>query len=201
MRIFQTSPKLSSVSRWNWSRLPRWKAPSLWRWREPLLFTPYRLMPTCAVVPDGCDTAALILSIIYSWRFHEYMKMHIFLKFYAFLLLHCADLSLADLLLAAGQSWPALCSGTAQDGHTGGPGSVSNCPSGPVYVRWAPPAGESEPGQHTQSPPPCYAWDRLTAQITHGWREHGSLSSFESWLCIWEMDYRYSFDKTIKNMH
>lgn len=53
IRIFQTSPKLTSVSKWNWSRLPRWKAPTLCRWREPLLFAPYRLMPTCAVVPDG----------------------------------------------------------------------------------------------------------------------------------------------------
>lgn len=55
-RIFQISPRLSSVSRWNWSRLPRWKAPSLCRWWEPLLLTPYRLMPTCAVVPVGQTT-------------------------------------------------------------------------------------------------------------------------------------------------
>ncbi|TNN34126.1 hypothetical protein EYF80_055709 [Liparis tanakae] len=52
-RIFQTSPRLRSVSRWNWSSPPRWKAPPLRRWRAPLWVAPYRRTPTFAVVPEG----------------------------------------------------------------------------------------------------------------------------------------------------
>ena len=192
MRIFQTSPRLSSVSRWNWSRLPRWKAPSLCRWREPLLFTPYRLMPTCAVVPDGLKHSIKIIYIIYSQRFHLInvkIPSLVSLMSYSFYFYVSVGLSLADLLRASSRFWPELCSGRVPDGHIEGPGSVSSCPSGPVYGRWAPLAGESEPGRHTQSPPLSYAPDHLTSEI-RGKRERACwwIYSFLTWGCIWGMD-------------
>lgn len=92
------------------------------------------------------------------------------------------DLSLADLLHASSWSWPALCSGTAPVDRKEGPGSISGCPNGPVYGQWAPPAGGSEPGQHTQSLPPRYIQDHLTAGITYRWREKNPHFSLWEWI-------------------
>lgn len=172
MRIFQTSPRLSSVSRWNWSRLPRWKAPSLCRWRDPLLFTPYRLMPTCAVVPGGTENQTCCLFLLTIFTHYSLLS----------------SLS-ADLLLASSQSWPAPCSCTALNGRREAPVAVSRCPSGPAYGQWVPPPGESVPGRHRQWAPPCSAQDRLAADQTQMETDGESLGEGSS---LWGFD-QYGF--------
>lgn len=150
MRIFQISPRLSSVSRRNWSRLPRWKAPSLCRWWHPLLFTPYRLMPTWAVVPER--------------EFPQYKSL-LSCTFVSDIVIF-AVFGPGHLILASSQSWPKLCTGTALVGHTEGSALVSNCSGNPFCGPKYPPPRGSEPAQHTQLQLSCYVQAQMPAGDT-----------------------------------